>query len=60
MSFSSTTAQDNSFLRAAFPNTFLDDCVLWVGANLDPEDVFDDDALENWAINNGFKVDDYA
>lgn len=32
----------------------LDQSVIWIQDNLDPEDVFDDSVLEEWATKNGF------
>ena len=32
----------------------LDLAIDYIQDNLDPEDVFEDDALETWALNNGF------
>ena len=38
-----------------FGSEFLEIIVAWVGANLDPNDVFDRRKLVNWAIDNGFR-----
>jgi len=36
--------------------TFLDDAVDWIKSSLEPEDVFDESDLEDWAIDNGFET----
>jgi hypothetical protein len=33
----------------------LDTAVKWIKENMDPEDVFTRDQLEQWAHNNGFQ-----
>lgn len=54
------TNKSNDFARYASEvimyaiedSDFLDDIVGWVGANLNPEDVFDYQALKHWANEN--------
>lgn len=46
---SSSTAQDHHF-----GSCFLDDILIWVGKEMDPEDVFTDRRLRAWALENGF------
>ena len=36
--------------------TLLDDAVDWIKSSLEPEDVFDESDLEDWAIDNGFET----
>jgi hypothetical protein len=38
-----------------FGGEFLEEIIEWVASNLNPEDVFDHDALEEWALDNGFE-----
>jgi len=33
----------------------LDGAVDWINTNLDPADVFDNSALDGWALNNGYE-----
>lgn len=37
---------------------FLEYATDWIAANLSPEEVFDKGALETWALDNGYKLDD--
>lgn len=37
---------------------FLEYCTDWIGANLSPEQVYDRGVLEDWALSNGFKLED--
>ena len=37
------------------PSYLLDTAVEWAAANLDPEDIFDEVRLNQWAYDNGFK-----
>ena len=39
-------------------NYFLDEAVDWIKGSLSPEDVFDSDALEEWARENDFVKED--
>jgi hypothetical protein len=39
---------------AAFGRAFLNDILDWIFFNLAPEDVFDTETLEKWAIKNKF------
>lgn len=32
----------------------LDAAMQWIGANMDPDEVFDNDKLQDWAESNGF------
>lgn len=34
---------------------FLDKIVEWIASNVNPEDVFDSNELEEWALDNGFE-----
>ena len=33
----------------------IEDVIDWIRLNLEPESIFNENALENWATNNGFK-----
>ena len=41
-------------LRRDFGTTFLDDVIDWVAMNLDPNDVYDEEYLIDWAETNGY------
>ena len=45
--------QDSDFAREVFSN-ILEEVVEWVADNLEPEDVYDPDRLEDWAEANGY------
>ena len=36
---------------------FLSDIVDWIDQNLDPEEVYSEDTLRNWALDNGMVED---
>ena len=36
--------------------TLLDDAVDWIKSSLEPENVFDESDLEDWALRNGFET----
>lgn len=36
------------------PDELLNKTIDWISENLDPEDVFKDGDLSNWALRNGF------
>lgn len=44
-----TSNQDNAFGRA-----MLDSIVAWISENMEPQDIFDDKRLEDWAEANGY------
>lgn len=49
------TGMDNrEFLRIILPAYPLDAAIEWIKENLTPDDVFGEDALSEWATNNGF------
>ena len=45
-----TIAEDKSF-----GTDFLENIIDWIRSNLEPEDVFSDSQLRDWALNNGFE-----
>lgn len=45
-----TTADDDN----AFGREVLDQILEYIGANFEPEDVFDEDVLKQWAKDNGY------
>ena len=49
-----TRQTEDDFTMSVFGGIFLDTVVGWVADNLDPEDVFTEKQLEEWAEDNGF------
>lgn len=49
MNYRSTSSQD-----ADFGHAFLERIMEFISYNFDPEDIFDGDRLEQWAVTNGF------
>lgn len=48
-----TSKQDNDFLSHVISERLLEDAIDWISSNMDPEEVFSRDELEQWAIDNG-------
>ncbi len=47
--------QDEDFKKSIFSsNDFLEESIKWIGKNMNPDDVFDDEKLKNWAEENDF------
>lgn len=44
-----------NFLKSVISEDLLADALDWVRANLNPDDVFDEDDLRIWAKENGFE-----
>lgn len=49
-----TRRTEDDFTMSVFGGIFLDTVVGWVADNLDPENVFTEKQLEEWAEYNGF------
>lgn len=49
-----TVKQDADFLKEVIPSTLLELALDWITNNMEPEDVFDDDRLSDWALANNF------
>lgn len=43
-----------NFIDAILPQDLLDVAVVWIGDNLEPDDVFSTDQLEEWALEDGW------
>ena len=52
----STEQQDREFIGEIFSNV-LEDSINWIGANMNPEDVFSVKDLDEWARENGYHKD---
>ena len=48
-----TRKQEDDFKDAVFADV-LDNMIDWINDNLAPEDVFDEEILNDWALENGF------
>lgn len=46
--------RNNDFVDAIVQRDLLDVAVVWIGDNLQPEDVFHVDQLEEWALADGW------
>ena len=50
-----TAKQDGQFIAVVISDRLLEESIEWIGKNLDPEDVFSENALAFWAEQNGFE-----
>jgi len=53
-----TPSENEHFIREVIGNDALEDAVEWIGQNLDPADVFSYSQLEEWALDNGFAMEE--
>lgn len=53
-----TRKQDELFIKELIPDTLLELAIDWLQKNMEPEDVFTEAQLENWAKSNGFVDED--
>jgi len=53
-----TYEQDSKFIHDIVGENILEEVLGWIKSNMNPEDVFDEQALKNWAIEN-VKVNEY-
>jgi len=49
-----STKQNNDFLRDVIPSDLLDQAIEYIQKNLNPEDVFTDNQLQDWAESNDY------
>ncbi len=49
-----SASQDASFLSEVISNTLLEEAIDWIRSNMEPDEVFEEDELREWAQNNGF------
>ena len=47
-----TAKQDRDFISAMVSDSLLEDSIEWIGSNMNPEDVFTEEQLRDWAENN--------
>jgi hypothetical protein len=54
-----TTIQDRQFINAVIGKSLLEEAIQWIRDNMEPEDVFSQEQLEDWAGGCGFaKISD--
>jgi hypothetical protein len=49
-----TLNQDRAFLNDVIGDALLETSINWIASNLNPEDVFSESDLANWAEENGY------
>lgn len=49
-----TLREDEDFIAKIIPISFLESAMVWIGKNMEPEDVFSEKSLDMWADNNGY------
>lgn len=53
--FMTSSKQNKEFTESILPTWPLDQAIEWIQEHMKPEEVFMDDKLETWAINNGWE-----
>jgi hypothetical protein len=46
--------QDKEFIDSLFSRDLLEEAIMWMQKNLSPGDVFTEDQLHDWAIDNDY------
>lgn len=46
---STTYRQDKEFLEELIPETLLEKAIEWIKSNMEPQDVFEEEQLMDWA-----------
>jgi hypothetical protein len=49
-----SSEQDRKFIEAVVSGALLEESIGWIASNLSPIEVFGEEALENWAQENGY------
>jgi hypothetical protein len=49
-----TNSEDADFIKAVISTTLLEEAAKYIAENFDPEDVYSEEQLENWALENDF------
>jgi hypothetical protein len=57
MRHSTSPAQDSEFIEAMGLKYLLEQAADYIAANFDPDDVFSEEKLKEWALDNGFVED---
>ena len=51
-----TVKQDHEFIFALISSALLEEAMKWIGDHMEPEDVFSQKQLENWAEGAGYNL----
>jgi hypothetical protein len=51
-----TAQQDRAFIADIISASLLEEAIDWIASNLNPDDVFPDSDLEEWAERNGYEL----
>lgn len=52
-----STRERKGFTEYVIGDDLLSEAISWIQSNLEPEDVFGEDVLEEWALSNGFAIE---
>jgi hypothetical protein len=50
--------EDEQFKESVISSKLLEDALDWISSNMEPEDVFDEKALEEWAEKNDYSKEE--
>ena len=46
--------QDSNFINEMFSSTLLEQAMQFIADNFEPEDIFEEDVMKQWAEDNGY------
>lgn len=46
--------QDSNFINEMFSTTLLEQAMQFIADNFEPEDIFEEDVMKQWAEDNGY------
>ena len=49
-----STRQDSDFIREVISPTLLEQAMQFIADNFEPEDIFEEDVMREWANENGY------
>ena len=49
-----STRQDSNFISEMFSSTLLEQAMQFIADNFEPEDIFEEDVMKEWANENGY------
>lgn len=52
------TVKEDVTAEIIVSTSILDTAISWISKNLNPQEVFDENELAEWATNNGYKLQD--
>lgn len=52
----SSYTQDKDFISSIIGTDLLENAIEWIRNNMNPEDVFTETDLKNWAENNDYEI----